>query len=438
MDAFPDATGGHESASRRPVANGPFVYQSATAATGKAAAASGRTRRLGLRPWLLLAAVVGAIAGGLTAGLVVIALDEGTAVPAVTETVTEITTAVSTDGREGAQPTTFTQPKSPIDVKAVYEAVKDSVVQIKVYSGGTRPTAGSGSGFVIASDGVIATNAHVVNLSGALSDPNEDSVDIFVRFSDGSESKASVVGIDPKRDLAVISVDATGLQPVKLGQVEGVEVGDEVIAVGNALSLGATPTVTVGIVSAVERSIEVPNARLSRLIQTDAAINPGNSGGPLLNAAAEVIGINTAIAGDRYDGVGFAISVESARPVIGSLEKGVVPGNSLLGIRVISSERWEDALDNDDTGDLALLWVDQDALGAVVIEVLPDSASDRAGIKAGDVVVELDGVVIFNNQDLLDVVRSLLPGSEAKAVVARLDGAGTARRYAISVTLGET
>ena len=130
--------------------------------------------------------------------------------------------------------------------------------------------------------------------------------------SNGDLHKAELVQKDSTRDLAVLKVDGTGFAAARLGSSAEVEVGDEVLAIGNALGLGDTPTVTTGIVSALDRSLQLMAGRLTKLIQTDAAINPGNSGGPLVNAYGEVIGVNTAIAGDA-EGIGFAISIDHAR-----------------------------------------------------------------------------------------------------------------------------
>ena len=178
------------------------------------------------------------------------------------------------------------------------------------------------------------TNAHVV----------EDAETVEVRLFGGELLPAEVTAVDPTRDLAILQVDRDGLPTVRLGSTDGVEVGDEVIAIGNALDIIGEPTVTSGIVSGLDRFIDLEDGtRLVRLIQTDAAINPGNSGGPLVNAAGEVIGVNTAIQANAMlsrgivEGIGYAISIDHVRPIIDGMLEGVVQARAFLGVRITSS-----------------------------------------------------------------------------------------------------
>ena len=213
-----------------------------------------------------------------------------------------------------------------INVKAVLEAVQEAVVIVDVTRLDGSPS--GGSGFIVASDSLIVTNAHVV----------EDAESIEVRFFGGERTRAEAIGVDTTRDLAVLQVEVGNLPTVQLGSSSGVEVGDEVIAIGNAIGIIGEPTVTAGIVSGLNRSIPLEdNKRLVRLIQTDAAINPGNSGGPLVNAAGEVIGINTAIAGGGGGrGIGYAVSIDHARPVIDQLLEGIVQARAFFGVSLVS------------------------------------------------------------------------------------------------------
>ncbi|MEW6553814.1 MAG: trypsin-like peptidase domain-containing protein [Actinomycetota bacterium] len=199
------------------------------------------------------------------------------------------------------------------DAEAVVAAagkLLPSVVHIEVVTGGFGGGTGIASGFIYSSDGYIVTNNHVV----------ENAVRVTVALQDGSTYDAGVVGADPRTDLAVIKVDATGLPAATLGDSSGLVVGEAVVAVGSPE--GFAGSVTSGIISALDRDVAISSYEtLSGVIQTDAAINPGNSGGPLGDIAGEVVGINTAIYTESggYDGLGFSIPIDSARPVIESL-----------------------------------------------------------------------------------------------------------------------
>ena len=293
-------------------------------------------------------AAVGAVGGALVAGLIVVSLGDaqriyvtekidGTqevelAVGAVVdERVTANTVALDaeivTDSDEVLTPRVEMTDAGRLDVKAVLAAVAPSVVQIEIETEDAVFGGGAGTGFIISPDGQVVTNAHVV----------EDAVRIKVMLSDGTVKSAELVQKDPTRDLAVLKINGDNLPAARLGNSAEVEVGDEVLAIGNALGLGDTPTVTTGIVSALNRQLQLAGNRLTHLIQTDAAINPGNSGGPLVIANGEVIGVNTAIAGNA-EGIGFAISIDHARPVIETLQTGEVPKRPLLGVNIIDVE----------------------------------------------------------------------------------------------------
>ena len=336
------------------------------------------------------------------------------------------------------------QPGSPlgsriegINVKAVLEAVQESVVIVKVTT--NESDEGGGSGFVVAADGHIVTNEHVVR----------DAETVHVRLFGGELVPADVVASDPTRDLAVLKVDRGGLPAARLGSTEGVEVGDEVIAIGNAFDIAGEPTVTAGIVSGLDRFIDFPDGhRLVRLIQTDAAINPGNSGGPLVNAAGEVIGVNTAIRSGFAEGIGYAISIDHARPIIDQLLEGVVQAKAYLGVRVTSVEDFiaarETPDESDDPGpggglgdsgpetvepgpdpDDELPDIDMPpevTYGALVVGLDPGQAAERAGIEAGDVIIEFEGAEIRTSNDLVVEILARLPGDRVEMKVIGLDG----------------
>ena len=330
-----------------------------------------------------------------------------------------------------------------INVKAVLEAVQEAVVIVDVTTddGGD----GGGSGFIVDADGLIVTNAHVV----------EGAESIEVRFFGGERTRAEAIAVDTTRDLAVLQVEVGNLPTVPLGSSAGVEVGDEVIAIGNAIGIVGEPTVTAGIVSGLNRSIELEDGkRLVRLIQTDAAINPGNSGGPLVNAAGEVIGINTAIAGGFVEGIGYAVSIDHARPVIDQLLEGIVQARAFFGVSLVSVDtlaEWQAAQgfpDLEDLGDTRPETVEpgQDmtdappdvqlppgvTYGAVVVIVVEGEAADAAGIVVGDVIVAFNGVKIESSLDLVTEVLALVPGDAAEVTLIGPDGS----ERVIEVTLG--
>ncbi len=270
--------------------------------------------------------------------------------------------------------------------------------------------AGAGTGFVIDDAGHILTNFHVVR--GASS--------VIITGFDGRQRQAEVVAGAAGRDLALLRVDdPSGLEPLPLGDMSEVEVGDPVIAIGNALGLDATtPSVSTGIVSALGRTIRTELGLMQNLIQTDAAINPGNSGGPLLNVEGEVIGINTAIIGGAQN-VGFAISIDTARVVVDRFLAGV--GEPFLGVAVV---------DNSQTA-MEELGLGTDR-GALVIEVAPRGPADAAGIERWDVITSIDGKPVADAADLIAALLDLDPGDEVMVEIWRQD-----RQFGATVVVGE-
>ena len=260
-----------------------------------------------------------------------------------------------------------------------------------------------GSGVIIDSrNGYILTNNHVV-----------DDVDgIRVKLIDKREFEASIVGTDPKSDLAVLQIEAPDLIDIKMGNSEAVRVGEWVMAVGSPFSENLSHTVTTGIVSALGRSNIMNSQSYEDFIQTDAAINPGNSGGALLNMDGDLIGINTAIAtggsGRSNRGVGFAIPSNMANRIMGDLiDKGYVT-RSWLGVYIqeLDSET-ADALDINVRN------------GALITDVVDGSPAEEYGIEEGDVIVEFDGESIANPANLKNVVSLTAPNSTSKVKVIR-------------------
>ena len=330
-----------------------------------------------------MAALVGALVGALVAAAVtagVLAADDEESAPLV--------------GSGAAS-----------DLQAVLHQVQDSVVTIHT-SGYAQGSVfeGAGTGVVLSDDGLVLTNAHVV----------ADSDDISVRLFDGSQHDASLVGSASDSDLAVIKVEgAAPLHPATLGRSADLEVGEPVIAIGNALNLGGLPSVTTGIVSAVDRTISSPEGTLSGLIQTDAAINVGNSGGPLVDAGGEVVGINTAILQDT-ENLGFAIDIDSARPVIEDLKAG---GGGAEAERPLLGVSTRD-LASIDGATLEQLGIQAEA-GAFVVQVTPGTAAEAAGIEAGDVIVGFDGEPLDSAAALGEAISGHSVGDQVEVQIER-------------------
>jgi serine protease Do len=257
-----------------------------------------------------------------------------------------------------------------------------------------RPMQGAGSGVIISSDGYILTNNHVV----------EGATELTVTMSNKKEYKADIVGRDPKTDLALLKVD-TGedLPSAAMGDSEQLRVGDWVLAIGNPF--GLKHTVTSGIVSAKGRIIGA--GPYDDFIQTDASINPGNSGGPLFDMEGRVVGINTAII-PQGQGIGFAIPINTAKPLIPQLrEKGVV-SRGYLGVQIQSV-----------TPDLARALRIEEQKGALVADVVPEGPADKAGIKRGDLIVAYNSKNVEESHDLPQIVAATPDGEEAMVTLVR-------------------
>jgi S1-C subfamily serine protease len=323
----------------------------------------------------LVGGIAGALVGALVAGGIVALADDDDSASSGANATSVIVRPSDRISRTG-------------DIAQILKGAVPAVVAL-VDDGGPDSGGAAGTGFVIDPSGIIVTNNHVV----------EGAKKIQAVFSDGTTRDAKVLGANPPSDLAVVKVDATGLPTIALGDSDAVQVGDDVVAIGNALALQGGLTVTRGIVSGLHREVGTnTGSALEDVIQTDAAINPGNSGGPLVDSAGRVIGINTAIADPgSAQNVGFAIPISNARVIIERLSKGLQP--AFLGVSTVNVDQAK--LDGND------VQVDS---GAYVQSVADGAPAADAGIKVGDVIVAVDGKKITSAAALGSVIRQYLPG----------------------------
>ncbi len=263
---------------------------------------------------------------------------------------------------------------------------------------GTREIGGSGSGFIVAPDGFILTNSHVVH----------DATEITVNLSDGRDYRAQLIGDDPDTDLAVIRIDAPQLKHVRLADSENLRVGQIVIAIGNPLGFQAS--VTAGVISALGRSMHSTSGRLiDNIIQTDAALNPGNSGGPLVNSTGEVIGVNTAMIRPAQ-GICFAIASNTAKFVAGWLIRDGLIRRSYIGVagqNVPIHRR------------IVRFYNFQVETGVLVASVEKASPAARAGLREGDVIVAFNDKAIGNIYELHKILMGDQIGVRSEITVIR-------------------
>jgi putative serine protease PepD len=393
---------------------------------------------------------------GIAAAVVAAALIGGASGAGITSLIMSNQTPSSSGSGGEAQNIVVNDTDSVNQVTAVAAKASPSVVTISVAGG---QGAGTGSGIILSEDGYVLTNTHVVTLDGATADP-----EIQVKTNDGHLYQAELVGTDPLSDLAVIKlVDASDLTPLEFADSDELNVGDTAIAIGAPLGLAGT--VTNGIVSALNRSIDVASSAAPEtpdnsegdqgdgsedpfdfffdlpdpetgepqqpsassqvalpVIQTDAAINPGNSGGALLDSEGRLIGVNVAIlsAGGASAeagniGVGFAVPSNLAERIANEIIENGFATHGLLGATVTSAEADGES----------------DIVGALISEVSPGGAAEQAGLAAGDIVTEFNGVPITDQTDLTAQVRALPGGAQAEITFTR-DG----ESQTVDVTLG--
>jgi serine protease Do len=302
-----------------------------------------------------------------------------------------------------------------------------AIVGIRVTVEGTRfgfygvsnSRVGEGSGIIISSDGYILTNYHVVSYADPKSNISGNKI-LEVFLPDGREAKADFVGGDNKTDLALVKIDLKNLPVAELGDSSKLEVGELAVAIGNPLGMEFAGSVTVGVISALNRTVEMGDKTLN-LIQTDAAINQGNSGGALLNSKGQVIGINSAkISASGVEGLGFAIPINDAKPVINQLKTyGYVRGRPFIGI---SGEEVSSIYAR------YYGWPE----GIYITNVVKGSGAEKAGIRVGDILVSLGGVQVETMRDLENAKNKYKPGDTVTVTVYRNN-----RRISLKLTFGE-
>jgi S1-C subfamily serine protease len=390
----------------------------------------------------------------------------GVATVAASKTASTVLYSATTNGSTGTSATTSTTTSNEtsavntggtLTVQQIVQKVTPAVVQItsqqtvttrsnsRTGSTGTgtgsstTQATGVGTGIIYDASGLILTNNHVV----------EGADSLLVTLTDGRSFQGTVVGTDSQTDLAVVKITADNLTVATLGDSSALQVGDGLVAIGNALALPGGPTVTTGVVSALNRSVEEPTdtstttnpfaqtqastsgVQLYGLIQTDAAINPGNSGGPLINMNGEVVGINTLGAGEvepgvQAEGIGFAISINQAKQIAQQLVENGSVSHAYLGV---ASEPLTAAIANQ-------LGVNLTA-GTVIDQVQSGSAAATAGLKAGDIVTAVDGTKLVGESDLGEIINSHQPGDKVTlTVVTPTSQGGSGAERSVEVTLG--
>lgn len=274
----------------------------------------------------------------------------------------------------------------------------------------SQPTSSLGSGVVVSREGTVLTNHHVI----------EGADGIEVLFSDGRRARASLVGSDPESDLAVLKVELPDLAAIELGDPEQARIGDVVLAIGNPFGVGQT--VTMGIISALGRT-QLGINTFENFIQTDAAINPGNSGGALVDTQGRLLGINTAIYSRTGGslGIGFAIPTSTARNVMDQILKNGSVVRGYIGVEP-----------QDVTPELAQAFKLPRKDGAIIAGIMRGGPADKAGVKTGDILVEVEGKAIPNTATMLNVIAQLAPGASSRFTFVR-DG----KEIELPITVGK-
>ena len=339
--------------------------------------------------------IVAAIIVLLLAGFLVACSNGGGSAPS--------TATVAPEATDLAQsPTPAATPGARLSTVEIVRKLRPSVVHVLTEdtAGFGTPSRGVGTGIIIDTDGHIVTNNHVVRVGGIPT--GRIAGRVTVTLFDGETAIAQVVGTDPETDVAVLQIDVSDLTPAELGDTASVPVGSDVVAMGFALALQGDPTVTRGVVSAKNRTLQQPNINISipDAIQTDASINPGNSGGPLVDDRGRVIGINSAIIPTAQN-IGFAISIDIVRPIAAELIESGRVVRGFLGVGF-----------DDVTPSLAAIAGLPVSQGVIVNNIVADSPADLAGLRPNDIIVGLEEASITSSGDLLEALRRYRVGTE--------------------------
>lgn len=311
-----------------------------------------------------------------------------------------------------------------LSTEEIAAKVRPSVVGIVAYASTSYPmqSYSTGSGIIMSSDGYIITNAHVVNSAAG---------GIVVVLDNEEEYEAQLVGIDEKTDLAVIKIDAVNLTAADFGNSDELVVGERIVAIGNPTGLNLAGSVTQGIVSGLERNIQVTDETTGTVIemqaiQVDAAINPGNSGGALINKYGQVVGINSSkLSSTQIEGIGFAIPISTAKPIVDDLiSYGYVRGRVLLGITYVAISDVTGAISGYTPG----LWVQS---------VREDLDVYAKGVRAGDVIVKMDDQDVRDSDTVKAIMADKKPGDTIKLEIVRTSVTGKVSTFTVEVELSE-
>jgi serine protease Do len=343
-------------------------------------------------------------------------------------TADRVTTPAASGGPESGQIIRIDESSAIVDAAT---RVSPAVVRITASGvttdpfGGSIPEQGVGSGVIFDSAGWILTNRHVVETSN-----DQIASRLTVELKDGTQYTGTVYGVDSLTDLAIVKINATDLPAAPIGTSADIKVGQLAIAIGSPLGTYSN-SVTSGIISGTGRSVVVTTGRwLTNLIQTDAAINPGNSGGPLLDAAGSVIGINTAIA-QNSSGIGFAIPIDIARPVMRQALAGEPLARPYLGVRYEAINLQVKTQEHLSVDHGALLVEGPDQTGTTQPAIVPGGPADQAGLRAGDIIQTLEGQAIDAEHPLDLVLSGYAPGQTISLTILRGD-----RTMTVHLTLG--
>jgi S1-C subfamily serine protease len=348
------------------------------------------TRRL----WVLVA-VVAAVIGGLVGGGIGARTRGNSTSPAPAGVVTRV-----------AAPNT--QLLKPQSVPAILAKVEPGVASV-------HTNLGAGTGMILTASGQVLTNYHVVQGASSIK---------VTLFNESTARTATLQGFDQANDVAILQIPgAAGLPTVQLGNSDSVQVGDDVVAVGNALNLVGGPTVTAGIISAKGRTVDA--AAPQNLLQTDAAINPGNSGGPLVNANGQVVGMNTLViqqanSQEAAQNLGFAIPINTIKPLVPDLAKGIQRTPGYLGVGVVTL-----------TPDIAQRFGITATQGAVIQDLPATGPAAQAGLQQTDVITSFDGQPVTSDSGLVQLIHDHKPGDHVQIGYVRGSNKGT-----VTVTLG--